>query len=252
MPQGEQVHTLIIGGGQAGLAAGYYLKKLGLDCLILDAAERTGDSWRRRWDSLRLFTPSKFNGLPGKQFQKADFYFPTKDEVADYLGEYVHKFNLPVRHGVTVECVAKKADVFTATAGEQQFVATNIIIATGAYKNPVMPPCAKHFNSSIVQLHSDDYRNPEQMPQGPILVVGAGNSGAEISMELSNTGRKVWLAGRDVGRIPAETLGYILGGHPYWLLLTRVLNVNTPIGRKMRSQAHRLFVSTRRRLQKQE
>ena len=237
MPRSEQVHTLIIGGGQAGLAAGYFVKKLGLDCLILDAAARTGDSWRRRWDSLRLFTPSKFNGLPGKKFMKADFYFPTKDEVADYLGEYVDKFSLPVRQGVTVGCVARKNGLFAVTAGDQHYTAENIIVATGAYRNPIVPPCAKELDPSIVQIHSDDYRNPGQLPEGQVLVVGAGNSGAEISIELANAGRKVWLAGRDVGRIPAETLGHILGGHPYWLLMTRVFNVKTPIGRKMQSQA---------------
>lgn len=237
MAKSYRIDTLVIGGGQAGLAAGYYLKQAGSDFLIFDAADRTGESWRRRWDSLRLFTPSKFNALPGKQFRRADFYFPTKDEAANYLADYVRTFDLPVQHNVMAEMVTKTNGAFTVTAGGRQISANNVIVATGAYKNPVIPGFAKELKKSIVQLHSDDYRNPSQLPPGPVLVVGAGNSGAEISIELASAGHQVWLAGRDVGHIPAETLGHILGGHPYWLLLTRVFSVKTPIGRKMQKQA---------------
>ncbi len=237
MAQSYRIDTLVIGGGQAGLAAGYYLKKAGKDFLIFDASEHTGTTWRRRWDSLRLFTPSKFNALPGKQFMRGDFYFPSKEETADYLEAYVRAFDLPVQHNVTVDSVAKTNGSFTATAGGKRISANNVIVATGAYKNPVVPGFAKELKKSIVQLHSDEYKNADQLPPGPTLVVGAGNSGAEISMELAKAGHEVWLAGRDVGRIPAETLGRILGGHPYWLLLTRVISVKTPIGRKLRKQA---------------
>lgn len=237
MSRSTSIHTLIIGGGQAGLACGYYLKKTGLECLILDASQRTGDTWRRRWDSLRLFTPSKFDALPGKKFMRGDFYFPTKDEVAEYLEEYVTEFGLPVRHRVAVESVVKENDLFVARSGSEQFIAENVVVATGAYKDPIVPSFAHELKPSIVQLHSDAYRNPSQVPSGPVLVVGAGNSGAEISIELSNAGHQVWLAGRDVGSIPAETLGHILGGQPYWLLISRVLSVKTPVGRKVRAKA---------------
>ncbi|HEY6953174.1 MAG TPA: NAD(P)/FAD-dependent oxidoreductase [Bacteroidota bacterium] len=237
MSQSTGLHTLVIGGGQAGLAAAYYLKKAGSDFLVLDAAARTGDSWRRRWDSLRLFTPAKFDGLPGAPFQRSDFYFPTKDEVADYLGQYVEQFDLPVRQHIKVNSLAKTNGSYVVSADTERFSAANVIIATGAYQNPVIPSCARQLDPSIVQLHSDDYKNPGQLPQGTILVVGAGNSGAEISIELAHAGRTVWLAGRDVGRIPAETFGKVLGGQPYWLFLTRVLSVSTPIGRKVRAKS---------------
>jgi putative flavoprotein involved in K+ transport len=237
MSKNEHVHTLVIGGGQAGLAASYCLKKMGSDFVVLDAAPRTGESWRRRWDSLRLFTPAKFNGLPGKPFQRSDFYFPSKNEVADYLEEYVEQFKLPVRHSITVDSLSKTNGSYRVGAGSEQFSAQNVIVATGAYQNPVVPSFAGELDSSIVQLHSDNYTRPDQVPQGAILVVGAGNSGAEISIELTNTGRKVFLAGRDVGRIPADTFGRVLGGRPYWLFLSRVLSVNTPVGRKVRTKA---------------
>jgi putative flavoprotein involved in K+ transport len=195
MSKNEHVHTLVIGGGQAGLAAAYYLKKMGSDFVVLDAAPRTGESWRRRWDSLRLFTPAKFNGLPGKPFQRSDFYFPSKNEIADYLEEYVEQFKLPVRHSITVDSLAKTNGSYRVGAGSEQFSAQNVVVATGAYQNPVVPSFAGELDSSIVQLHSDQYAHPEQVPQGTILVVGAGNSGAEISIELANASRKVFLAG---------------------------------------------------------
>lgn len=237
MPQVERVHTLVIGGGQAGLATGYCLKQLRLDCRILDAAARTGDSWRRRWDSLRLFTPAKFNSLPGAPFQRSDFYFPTKDEVADYLEKYVGQFDLPVHHGIAVDSVTKTNGTYLVDGSSQQFYAENVVVATGAYQNPIVPSFAQELDSSVVQLHSDNYKHPMQVPGGAALVVGAGNSGAEIAIELAAAGHRVWLAGRDVGSIPAETFGRVLGGRPYWLFLTRVLNVNTPIGRKVRKRS---------------
>ncbi len=233
----SSLHTIVIGGGQAGLAAGYYLKKMGSEFLVLDASERTGTTWRRRWESLRLFTPAKFDALPGKPFLRSDFYFPTKDETADYLEEYAGEFKLPVRHGTRVDSLSKSNGSYRVRAGTDEFTAKHVVVATGAYQNPVVPSFAWELDASVAQLHSDNYRHPEQVPRGPVLVVGAGNSGAEISIELATKGRKVFLAGRDVGRIPAETFGRVLGGKPYWLLLSRVLSVDTPVGRTVRTKA---------------
>ncbi len=237
MPGSEYFHSVIIGGGQAGLAAAYYLKKIGSDFVVLDASARTGDSWRRRWDSLRLFTPAKFDALPGKEFGNADFSFPTKDDVAAYLEEYVAQFDLPVLHKTTVDSVVRNNGTYHIRAGMKEFSAENVIVATGAYQSPLTPMYADGLDPSIVQIHSDNYKRPDQIPRGSILVVGAGNSGAEIAIELAGNGRNVWLAGRDVGRIPAETFGHVLGGKPYWLFLSRVLSVDTPLGRKVRSRA---------------
>jgi len=233
----QSFHTIVIGGGQAGLAAGHYLKKMGSDFVVLDASERTGASWRRRWESLRLFTPAKFNALPGKPFLRSDFYFPTKDEAANYLEEYAGEFRIPILHTTRVDSLTKSNGTYRVSAGSKEFTAEHVIVATGAYQNPVVPSCAWELDSSIVQLHSDNYVRPDQVPLGTVLVVGAGNSGAEISIELASKGRRVFLAGRDVGRIPAEAFGRVLGGKPYWLFLSRVLSVDTPVGRTVRTKA---------------
>jgi putative flavoprotein involved in K+ transport len=232
----ESFHTIVIGGGQAGLAAGYFLKRQGDKFIILDENKRTGDSWRKRWDSLRLFTPSKFNALPGAPFPKPGDYLPAKDEVADYLEGYTRQFNVPVRHGVKVEELRLNGQGYHISAGDSNFFARNVIIATGPFQRPQMPAFANQLDPSILQLHSSAYRNPHQISASSVLVVGAGNSGAEIALELVKAGKRVWLAGRDVGRIPANgPLGKVFGGHPIWWFMSHVLTVNTPIGRKVRA-----------------
>lgn len=235
MSMDESFQTIVVGGGQAGLAAGYLLAQQGNSLAILDENSRTGDVWRNRWDSLRLFTPSKYNSLPRKPFPKPDFYFPIKDEVADYLEEYAGQFRLPVRHGVKVEALTRSDQGYRLSTGAGSFSARNVIVATGPYQKPYMPSFARELDPAILQLHSSAYRNPQQIPVQNILVVGAGNSGAEIGLELARSGKRIWLAGRDVGRIPADRLGKAFGGRLYWWFISRVLSVNTPIGRKMKS-----------------
>ncbi|MGE5224175.1 MAG: flavin-containing monooxygenase [Omnitrophica WOR_2 bacterium] len=235
MSMDESFQTIVIGGGQAGLAAGYFLTKKSDHFTILDENQRTGEAWRSRWDSLRLFTPSKFNGLPGMPFPKPDFYFPTKDEVADYLEEYAEKFRLPVRHEVKVEALTRSNQGYRLSTGEGSFYARHVIVATGPYQKPYTPAFAMDLDPAVLQLHSSAYCNPQQIPVQNVLIVGAGNSGAEIGLELARAGKRVWLAGRNVGRIPADTLGKAFGGRLYWWFISRVLSVNTPIGRKMRS-----------------
>jgi putative flavoprotein involved in K+ transport len=228
--------TIVIGGGQAGLAAGYYLAQQRTDFLILDDNPRTGASWRRRWGSLKLFTPGKFNSLPGAPFPKPGDYFPTKDEVADYLEGYASQFNLPVRHGVRVERLSRNGQGYHIKAGASNLTARNVIVATGPFQVPYKPPFACELDPAILQLHSSAYNSPKDVPVQSVLVVGAGNSGAEIALELLRFGKQVWLAGRDVGRIPANgPLGKFLGGRPIWWFMSHVLNVNTPIGRKMKA-----------------
>ncbi len=239
MSNSERVDTVVIGGAQAGLAAAYYLSKAGNDFVVLESQGRIGETWRRRWDSLRLFTPAKFDGLPGMPYPASDFYFPTKDEIADYLNAYADKFRLPVRLGTPVDSLARENGTFSITSGSKIFSARNVIVATGAYQTPVIPPFAGDLRPDIVQMHSSVYRNPSQVPQGNVLLVGAGNSGAEIAIELAHAGRNVTLAGRDVGRIPADRIGRILGGKPYWAFISRVLNVHTPVGRRVRQKALR-------------
>jgi putative flavoprotein involved in K+ transport len=193
--------TIVIGGGQAGLSVGYYLAKRKLRFVILDENERVGDSWRKRWDSLRLFTPARLNGLPGMPFDAPKWSFPTKDEMGDYLEAYTERFSLPVRAGVRVESVAQDNGRFVVELGDERLEAPNVVVATGAHRVPKLPPFARELDRTIVQLHSSDYRNPSDLQDGDVLVVGVGNSGAEIAYELAET-RRCLLAGTSKGELP--------------------------------------------------
>lgn len=233
----ESFDTVVIGGGQAGLATGYFLAQQKKNFIILDENSRTGDSWRKRWESLKLFTPGKFNGLPGASFPEPGDYLPTKDEVADYLEGYARQFNLPVRHNVKVERLSSNGAGYRIVAGTSSLVARNVVVATGPFQKPSVPAFSQGLDPAIFQMHSSEYRNPKQVPAQKVLVVGAGNSGAEIALDLVRAGKQVWLAGRDVGRIPANgPLGKFMGGYPMWWAMSNVLTVNTPIGRRVRAE----------------
>ena len=159
----ERVGTVVVGGGQAGLAVGYQLARRGLPFVILDAHERIGDAWRQRWDSLRLFTPAGYNGLPGVPFPGEAHSFPTKDEVADYLEAYATRFDLPVRTGVRVNRLTKEGDRFVVAAGDHRFEAEQVVVATGAYQTPRVAAFASDLDPTIVQIHSTEYQNPSQL-----------------------------------------------------------------------------------------
>lgn len=233
----ERFDTVVVGAGQAGLAAGYHLARRGRPFVILDASERIGESWLERWDSLRLFTPARYNCLPGWGFPARSWTYPTKDEVADYFGAYVARFELPVRTGVRVNRLSRETGALVVAAGDRRFEADNVVVATGAYQSPRVPSFARQLDPGIVQLHSSEYRTPAQLQEGDTLVVGAGNSGAEIALEASHEHR-VLLSGRDTGQEPvrAGSRADRLFTPPFWFLLTRVLTVKTPMGRKMRDQ----------------
>jgi putative flavoprotein involved in K+ transport len=231
----RQVASVIIGGSQAGLAVGYHLTQRGLPFVILEKDDRVGDAWRKRWDSLRLFTPARYSGLPGMPFPGSPSSYPTKGETADYLEAYARQFELPVRTGVKVARLSEAGDQFEVISGEESLFAENVVLATGAYHKPRIPPFAAALDESIVQLHSSEYRNPSQLRVGGVLVVGAGNSGAEIAIELARH-HQTWLSGRDTGQEPtrAGTLPDRLLTPIMWLAATRVLTGTTPIGRKVR------------------
>jgi putative flavoprotein involved in K+ transport len=230
----QSFETIVIGGGQAGLTAGYYLKQQGRPFVILDANERVGDAWRNRWDSLRLFTPACFSALPGLPIDAPRWSFQTKDELADYLEAYASHFELPVRTGVSVERLTRADGRFAVTAAGLGFEAENVIVATGAHRIPKVPDFAAQLDPRIVQLHSHDYRSPSQLQEGDVLLVGAGNSGAEIAAELAGT-HHVWLAGPSTGQIPVRhgTLPARLGFRVFRFLGHHVLRVDTPIGRRV-------------------
>jgi len=233
----ERFDALVIGGGQAGLAMGWHLQQQGRSFAILEAAGTIGESWRNRWDTLRLFTPARYSGLPGMRFPGDDFSFPTKTEAADYLNSYARHFELPVRISTRVGALSFDGRDFVVQCESGRYSSRAVVVATGAYANAYTPDFARGLSPSVVQLHSSEYRNVSQLPKGDVLVVGAGNSGAEIAIEAAQSGRNVLLSGRDTGRIPADVLGRILGGRPYWWLINRVLSESTPLGRKVKSVA---------------
>ena len=182
-------HTIVIGGGQAGLATGYHLKKVNSDFLILDAESATGDSWRKRWNSLRLFTPAWNNGMPGLPFPGNQRAFPTKEEAADFLSEYKEKFELPVLYNARVTMVKKSQHGFQVMLEGRRLETQNLVIAAGNYAIPKIPSFPKELNGSIQQRHSSDYKSPEDLPEGSILIVGAGTSGFQIALDALNEKR---------------------------------------------------------------
>jgi putative flavoprotein involved in K+ transport len=227
----EQIDTVVIGGGQAGLAAGYYLSQQKREFVILDANRRAGDSWRKRWDSLQLFTPTGFNHLPGMLFPKSRDRFPTKDEMADYLESYAAHFQLPMLFNTKVDELARDGNAYLITAGTLRLKANQVIVATGAYSIPYVPAFARQLDPAIKQLHSIDYRNPSQLQNGAVLIAGAGNSGAEIALDLAPQ-HVVWLAGRDTGFIPLNfgKFSYELGIVVFQALMQHLTD-DTPPGR---------------------
>jgi putative flavoprotein involved in K+ transport len=229
-----RAETVIIGGGQAGLTVGYHLAKRDRPFVILDANERIGDAWRNRWDSLRLFTPAHFSRLPGKRLDMPNWAFATKDEMADYLEAYATEFELPVRAGVRVERLEKADGHFVVSSGEELYEAENVIVATGAHNIPKTPVFAAELDPRIVQLHSSAYRNPSQLQEGDVLLVGAGNSGAELAVELCRSHR-VFVAGPKISEIPVPhgSRRFRPGFRVFRFLGHRVLTRGNPIGRKV-------------------
>lgn len=229
----ERTGTLVIGGGQAGLVVGHELTERDLPFLIIDANERTGDSWRNRWDSLTLFTPNWANSLPGLQIPGGSWDFPTKDEVADYLETYAHTFDLPIRHNTRIERLTRDGGRFVATTGDATFEADNVVVAMAAYQQRRVPAFGDALDDGIIQLHVTEYRHPGQLRDGPVLIVGAGNSGAEIAMELVES-HPVLLSGPSTGAQPFRPdrfSGRILMPFFGKVVLTRILSKSTPIGR---------------------
>ncbi len=231
----HSVDTIVIGGGQAGLTVGHHLAHAGRDFVILDASDRVGAAWRKRWDSLLLFTPARLNGLPGSRFPASRGTFITKDQMADYLEDYAQRFNLPVHLGTRVERVSRNGDGFEVYAGGRLYHSNNVVVATSSFGKPRIPAFADQLDPGIVQLHSLDYRRAEQLPDGPVLIVGVGNSGADITMDLSRT-HEVTLAGEPIGAIPFRIERFFARNvlvSLVFVLQTYVLNLGTPIGRKV-------------------
>ena len=215
-PGNDCLDVLVVGAGQSGLAVAWHLARNGSRFVVVDAATELGHAWRSRWDSLRLFSPSQYDGLPGMDFPAPTDTYPTKDQVADYLATYAATFDLPVLLYCKVTRLERLDDRFAVHTSQGTLRARQVVIATGAFQQPVIPPLATGLPHTVVQLHSADYRNPTQLPDGPVVVVGAGNSGLQIAAELAD-GHDVTVA---VGARSLQLPQRILGKDLFWWLTT--------------------------------
>ena len=235
----ERFDTVVIGAGQGGLSAAYYLQRAGRPFVVLEGHTRVGDNWRERYDSLRLFTPAYGVSLVGFPYKKKGQICPTKDEMADYLERYAEHFGFPIRLGVRVTGLTREGDTYVVgTIDGSRFEAANVIVASGAHRDPRVPAFATQLDPSIVQMHSTEYRNPTQLPAGGVLVVGAGNSGADIALEVART-HPTWLSGPERGHIPVDIDGWVsrhIAFHVVRFIGMHVQTIRTPMGRKARDK----------------
>jgi putative flavoprotein involved in K+ transport len=248
-PGDRPLDVLVVGGSQAGLAMAWHLARQGLRFAVLEAGPEIGHAWRSRWDSLTLFTPAQYDALPGMPFPAPADTYPTKDPVAGYLQAYASAFELPVRLNARVTSLSRTQEGFEARAAGEVFRARQVVVTTGPFQVPFVPPAAQRLDESVTQLHSAGYRNPPALPDGPVLVVGGGNSGFQIAEELAAAGRRVDLS----IATKAPVLPQRLGGRDlfWWLTHLGLMRVTTEsrLGRRMSSREF-IIGSGRRKLQK--
>jgi putative flavoprotein involved in K+ transport len=240
--------AIVIGGGQAGLAMAWHLRQQNQRFLVLDAGPAIGHTWRSRWDSLVLFTPAQYDALPAMAFPAPADTYPTKEQVADYLRDYAAAFDLPVRLDSRVTGLRRTGEIFEVETDAETFQARQVVVCTGPFTVPFVPAAAGRLDAAVVQLHSSQYRNPRDLPDGPVLVVGGGNSGMQIAAELAGT-RPVELAiGTGFPTLPQRVLGRDLF---WWLTRSRLLNLSTGtrLGRRLSSK-ETIIGTTRRGLRR--
>ncbi len=205
----HEIDTVIVGGGQAGLAISYYLTQEGREHVALERAPAVANAWRnQRWDSFTLVTPNFQVRMPGAEYSGDDPYgFMSLAEVIEYFDNYIERFRLPVHCGVEVFSVERVGDRYVVRTSEKDYEAGSVVVATGLYQSPKIPPFSAEIPPSVVQLHSMGYKNPSTLPEGAVLVVGTGQSGAQIAQELYQSGRKVYLSIGSAGRVPRRYRG---------------------------------------------
>jgi putative flavoprotein involved in K+ transport len=240
--------VIVVGGGQAGLAIGYFLAQQGRDFTILEAATEPAAAWRERWDSLKLFTPARYNALPGRAFPGDPDRYPGRDDVVAYLSDYARDLDLPVELGRRVRAIRKADGGYLVDLDDRAYAADQVVVATGPFQIPYVPAIADELDDELVQLHSTSYRSPHSVPEGRVLVVGGGNTGFQIAEELSAS-RDVHLS---IGSRQTPLPQRILGRDLFWYLeATGLIRKTTEsrIGRRL-SGRDTLIGSTPRRLRR--
>jgi putative flavoprotein involved in K+ transport len=227
--------VIVIGGGQAGLAIGHLLAEQGRRFTILEAADGPAAAWRSRWDSLRLFTPVRHDSLPGLEFPGDPAHYPTRDEVVAYLTGYAERFKLPVEYHRRVRAVRREQEGYGVELDDRTYRADQVVVATGPFQTPFVPPIAERLSPDVVQMHSADYRSPGAIPTGPVLVVGGGNTGFQIAEELNRSHDVHLSIGSRQLPLPQRILGRDIFG---FLIATGLMakTRNSRIGRRMRDR----------------
>jgi putative flavoprotein involved in K+ transport len=241
--------VVVVGGGQAGLAIGYYLARQGRDFTILEAAGEPAAVWRRRWDSLALFTSARYDALPGLPFPGDPNRYPSKEEVAGYLTDYVRHFELPVELGSRVRAVRQAALGYLVELDDRSIEATHVVIATGPFQEPFVPAIAEGLGPEVRQMHSIGYSSPREIPEGRVLIVGGGNTGYQIAEELSASREAHISIGGRQKPLPQRILGRDLF---FYLDKTGLIRKpsNTRIGRRMQANEDTLIGSSPRSLRR--
>ena len=248
-PGDGALDVVVVGAGQAGLAIAWQVSRRGLRLLVLEAAPELGQSWRSRWDSLTLFTPAQYDALPGMPFPAPADTYPTKDPVADYLQAYADAFQLPVRLNARVTSLSRSGNGFEVRTADQTFSARRVVVATGPFQVPFIPAAASGLDSAVTQIHSTDYRNPGALPDGPVLVVGGGNSGLQIAEELSGSRRVDVSMGTSPPILPQRPLGRDLF---WWLTRLGLMRVpaESRLGRRVQARGEFVIGTSRRSLKR--
>jgi putative flavoprotein involved in K+ transport len=244
----RSLDAVVVGGGQAGLAIAWHLKRQGQQFVVLEAGSELGHTWRDRWDSLKLFTPAQYDGLPGMPFPAPTDAYPTKDRVAEYLQTYVTAFDLPVRLNTKVTSLSQTDQRFDVRTADDTFHASQVVVATGPFQVPFVPPAAQWLEPSVIQVHSSGYRNPAALPGGSVLVIGGGNSGFQIAEELAATRQVDLSIGERAPMLPQR-----LAGRDLFWWLTRLgllrVTVDSRLGRRA-SRREFIIGTNKRRLRK--
>ena len=245
---GSTDDVAVIGAGQAGLSLGYFLKRQGKRFAVLDAADSIGAAWRTRWESLTLFTPRRYSGLPGLPFPGDPDGYPTREEVIAYLGRYAETFQLPIELNSEVEALDRAEGGFVLHLADQSRTADQVVVATGPFQAPFTPELAQRLAGDVYQTHAVGYRRPDEVPPGTVLVVGGGNTGFQIAKELAGTHRVVLSVGSRQTPLPQRLLGRDL----FWRLTkARILSITAEsrLGSRLRDR-DTLIGSSPRELQR--